>query len=86
MYVPESKISNALENNSFAASFMHLKLRKITSRMEKSKWGVDYKIMKKIVYSPRVLMADFKGVLTWMLKNNEKGLLTVKINLLMKML
>lgn len=45
-----SKIPNTLENNNtFAASFMDLKLRmeirKITWRWGKAKWGSDYRIV-----------------------------------------
>ena len=50
-----SKISNAPENNSFAASFMRLELRrelrKITWRCEKSKVGLDYRIVNKTMCS-----------------------------------
>lgn len=38
-----SKIANAWENNSFAASIVHWELRKITWRSEKARWGSNYR-------------------------------------------
>lgn len=51
-YMLKSKISNAPKNNSFAASFMHLKLkrllRKIIWRWGKAKLGSDYRIVNNM--------------------------------------
>ena len=62
--MPGSKISNAPKNNSFAASLMHLKLRREgkedpTWRWEKAGRGLHYRVVKIM----RVVMAYFKGVL-----------------------
>ena len=50
-----SKISNVQENRRFAAPFLHSELRrelrKITWRWEKSKVGLDYRIVNKIMCS-----------------------------------
>lgn len=45
-----SKISGALENNSFAVSFMHLKLKKgCIYRWKEAKGGLEYRIVNKIM-------------------------------------
>ena len=53
--MPENKIPNALENNSFAVSFMHLKLRgehkEDYMEVGKSKVGLGYKVADKIMLS-----------------------------------
>ena len=49
----ETKISNALANNSFTTSFKHLKLRKEHKeeylKVGARKVGLDYRIVKKIM-------------------------------------
>ena len=48
-----SAISNAPANYSFASSYMHMKgiVRKVTGRWERARWGLDYRIVNKIVGS-----------------------------------
>ena len=63
--MPGSKVSNVPENNSFATSFMHLKLRR-EHREDcmgvEEKWGLYYRIVKDIICF--LEGAYFKGVLT----------------------
>ena len=53
--MPRSKILNTPESNSFAASFIHLKLggniRKITWRWDKARKELGYRIVNKILCS-----------------------------------
>ena len=48
-HMPRGKISNALENNSVAASFRYLKLREeVNGRLEKARQRLDYRRVNKI--------------------------------------
>lgn len=54
MTMPGRMISNALENDSYAISFIHLELRRgertLTERREKARQGLDYRTVDKIMY------------------------------------
>ena len=71
--------------NSFAASFMHLKLwdiRKMTWRWEKARRVLKSRLCALL----RVVRAYFTCVLTQMHRHNWQGLFKAKINLLLKKL
>lgn len=79
-----SKISDALESDSFASSFVHLILkrehlilRKMALRWEKARWGWDYTIGNKIVCLLRGL---FQRCVSQGTQKQWAGLLEAKIN------
>ena len=83
--MPGSKISNVQENRRFAAPFLHSELRrelrKITWRWEKSKVGLDYRIVNKMMSSLEGGYGIFQMCVNQMHRDNGQGLLKAKTNL-----
>ena len=74
------KISNALENNSFAASFMHWKLRRDCNKDyrrwgKKAKQGLDYRIVNKNMYVLEASYSLYQRYVNLKAQNNGQDLL-----------